>query len=67
MGFVGNYAPCGLSPQTDGMPVILKSGAGGFSGAVSKIIYLYTSGIKPEIPDRMLKISHYHLFIVLFT
>ena len=23
MGFVGNYAPCGLSPQTDGMPVIL--------------------------------------------
>ena len=24
MGFVGNYAPCGLSPQTDGMPVIRK-------------------------------------------
>ncbi|MDD6539421.1 MAG: hypothetical protein PUF85_01365, partial [Firmicutes bacterium] len=24
MGFVGNYAPCGLSPQTDGMPVIPK-------------------------------------------
>ena len=24
MGFVGNYAPCGLSPQTDGMPVIHK-------------------------------------------
>ena len=22
MGFVGNYALCGLSPQTDGMPVI---------------------------------------------
>ena len=22
MGFVGNYAPCGLSPQTNGMPVI---------------------------------------------
>ena len=22
MGFVGNYAPWGLSPQTDGMPVI---------------------------------------------
>ena len=22
MGFVGNYAPYGLSPQTDGMPVI---------------------------------------------
>ena len=25
MEFVGNYAPCGLSPQTDGMPVILKN------------------------------------------
>ena len=24
MGFVDNYAPCGLSPQTDGMPVIQK-------------------------------------------
>ena len=24
MGFVGNYAPRELSPQTDGMPVILK-------------------------------------------
>ena len=22
MGFVGNYVPCGLSPQTDGMPLI---------------------------------------------
>ena len=27
LGFVGNYAPCGLSPQTDGMPVILKNPA----------------------------------------
>ena len=27
MGFVGNYAPCGLSPQTDGMPVIPKKAA----------------------------------------
>ena len=26
MGFVGNYAPCGLSPQTNGMPVIPKKG-----------------------------------------
>lgn len=30
MGFVGNYAPCGLSPQTDGMPVIPKNPAGRF-------------------------------------
>lgn len=27
LGFVGNYAPCGLSPQTDGMPVILGGDA----------------------------------------
>ena len=25
MGFAGNYAPCGLSPQTAGMPVILEN------------------------------------------
>ena len=25
MGFVGNYAPCGLPPQTGGMPVIPKN------------------------------------------
>ena len=27
MGFVVGYAPCGLSPQTDGMPVIPENGA----------------------------------------
>ena len=26
MGFVGNYAPCGQSPQTNGMPVKPKKG-----------------------------------------
>lgn len=26
MGFVGNYAPCGLAPQIDDMLVILKKG-----------------------------------------
>ncbi len=26
MGFVGNYAPLGLSPQMYGMPVIPKKG-----------------------------------------
>ena len=26
MGFVGNYAPCGLSPQMYDMPVIPKNG-----------------------------------------
>jgi len=26
LGFVGNYAPRGLAPQTDGMPVIPKNG-----------------------------------------
>ena len=32
MEFVGNYAPYGLSPQTDGMPVIQISG-GSFGSA----------------------------------
>ena len=27
LGFAGGYAPCGLSPQIDGMPVILKTDA----------------------------------------
>ena len=31
MGFVVGYAPCGLSPQIDGMPVIPKIGASGFT------------------------------------
>jgi len=42
LGFVGNYAPCGLSPQTDGMPVVqLKKIAepASFSFFV-KLIYL---------------------------
>jgi hypothetical protein len=30
MGFVGNYAPCGLSPQMYDMPVILKKRQFGF-------------------------------------
>ena len=29
MGFVGNYAPCGLSPQMYDMPVILNNSKGG--------------------------------------
>ena len=28
MEFVGNYPSCGLSPQTDGMPVILEKAIG---------------------------------------
>ena len=28
MGFVGNYAPCGLPPQIDGMSVIPPAGDG---------------------------------------
>ena len=31
LGFVGNYASCGLTPQTDGMPIILKKGTCGCS------------------------------------
>lgn len=32
LGFVGNYAPYGLSPQTDGMPVIHNKSRNGSSG-----------------------------------
>ena len=34
MGFVGNYAPCGLSPQTNGMPVIPQKGTYTFCKSV---------------------------------
>ena len=33
MDFVSNYASCGLSPQTDGMPVIPKKPATVLSAA----------------------------------
>ncbi len=32
MEFVGNYASCGLSPQTDGMPVIQEKVPGNIPG-----------------------------------
>ena len=48
MGFVGNYAPCGLSPQTDGMPVILKK-AGTYAA-----IYLRGNYYKSEEAFRKL-------------
>ena len=41
MGFVGNYAPCGLSPQTDGMPVILKKAAWRKFQTAEYVLYLY--------------------------
>ena len=41
MGFVGNYAPCGLSPQTDGMPVILLNGALNVS-CVPRVVFVLT-------------------------
>ena len=42
MGFVVGYAPCGLSPQIDGMPVIpekqRRAGAARFFLNVKKVI-----------------------------
>mgnify|MGYP007016883941 CR=1 FL=1 len=40
MGFVGNYALCGLSPQTDGMPVIHKNRISGHDE--SNLLFLYS-------------------------
>ena len=40
-GVVGNYAPCGISPQTDGMPVILITTTGLAGGLLSPIRACY--------------------------
>ena len=42
MGFVGNYAPCGLSPQTDGMPVILNNRLGKTAKPVDLLMMFLT-------------------------
>ena len=61
MGFVVGYAPCGLSPQTDGMPVILKKDRSFRSGPISKSQLLnfhlidktdpIPEGIEPCVPE----------------
>ena len=38
IGFVGNYAPCGLSPQTDGMPVI-PTKDGHINKLIARLLY----------------------------
>ncbi len=47
-GFAGNYAPSGLSPQTNGMPVIQTNGACSYT---STIILPY---IKPKCLNNLL-------------
>ena len=42
MGFVGNCAPCGLSPQTDGMPVIHKKNTSSDVLSISNLFYSLT-------------------------
>ena len=44
MGFVGNYANCGLSPQIDGMPVIPKNSSRP-SGRLFSYINYYLSDL----------------------
>ena len=41
MGFVGNYALCGLLPQTDGMPVIHAKAAGKFPAAFLQVFCVW--------------------------
>ena len=51
MGFVGNYAPWGLSPQTDGMPVIPEKPRKPYgSGAILclDIVLLYIRSALPR-------------------
>ena len=50
IGFVGNYAPCGLSPQTDGMPVIQKKTAAESSAAV--VLLVLCAGIFSAVLHR---------------
>ena len=44
MGFVGNYAPCGLSPQTDGMPVIQQK-----AGTIPALVFAFQLHLVPQI------------------
>jgi Iap family predicted aminopeptidase len=44
MGFVGNYAPYGLSPQIDGMPVIHEKDREGFTVLSVPDGYLFSFG-----------------------
>ena len=48
IGFAGNCAPCGLSPQTNGMPVIPKKACAAFTTAQTFIILL--SNLPPPVP-----------------
>ena len=48
VGFVGNYAPCGLSPQTDGMPVIRKKR----STKAERIPFPITADTRTFLPAR---------------
>ena len=44
MGFVGNYAPCGLSPQTDGMFLAVVIPAAKENRAVSMVVLASMAG-----------------------
>ena len=46
MGFVGNYAPCGLPPQTGGMPVIPKKAVNLFQDLLLSLAASVAAGIQ---------------------
>lgn len=62
MGFVGNYAPCGLLPQTAGMPVIQKKQAD-IHQLASKILccFLFMLGFCRRGNIKCNRISFYRL------
>ena len=45
IGFVGNYAPCGLSPQTNGMPVIQQCTV----FAEKTVLFAYLKHLEPHV------------------
>ena len=55
--FVGNYALCGLSPQTDGMPVIHKNSVLYQDGVIVSSIFLFRFTTCYNIPSYVLPIT----------
>ena len=58
MGFVGNYAPCGLPPQTGGMPVIPKKEPGLLPALKNRISPSPSEGTAVKLQQRQEKVYH---------
>ena len=67
LGFVGNYALCGLSPQTDGMPVILKRARAEcvlFFLGDDIIAYVFSYLLRGALPELLGTLGHYYALII---